>query len=196
MNSAGGRLASIVAPHTATLPPHEPVMWRKLLAKVHPDANGDHELFIWTMHLRDEVCRSGVATVPPSGTGSREGARPQPPPSPSPPKPSPDRIPFDRDPPLGFSELTARALAMADFGETLPLYADLLRLLVDCEEAYSGPLYDQQKRGASYKQLAAIAYKVGMSKERRIGWYRLAESIPLSMRHAGHILKELAERAA
>jgi hypothetical protein len=37
---------------------------------------------------------------------------------------------------------------------------------------------------------------VGMSVTERSGWYRIAESIPLSDRHAGHILKRLKERAA
>lgn len=36
---------------TPTLPPTEPAMWRKLLARAHPDAGGDHELFIWVCNL-------------------------------------------------------------------------------------------------------------------------------------------------
>ncbi len=178
-----------MSPRTATLPPTEPLMWRKLLAKVHPDAGGDHETFIWALHVRAAVCNG--ATVPPP----KEGARPQPPP---PPKSSsganPDRIPFDTSSASSFSELTTKALALADIGDVLPLYTDLLRLLADCEEVHAGTHHDQQKRGASYKQLAAIGHKVGMSKERRIEWYRLVERIPLSMRHAGHILKKFSER--
>lgn len=50
--------------------------------------------------------------------------------------------------------------------------------------------------GASYKQSAAVAYKAGMSKEPRVEWYRIAGSIPLSMRHAGHVLSRLQEGAA
>jgi hypothetical protein len=173
-------------------------MWRKLLGKVHPDANGDHELFIWAMSLRETICDG-------NGDSSTSGAttHANPPPRHEPrhePRPNADkadkadRIPFDTS--FTFSRLTVKAMAIVDIGEVLPLYADLLRLLADCEEFYSGPLYDQQKCGASYKQLAAIGHRIGMSKERRIGWYRLAESIPLSMRHAGHILKVLSERAA
>jgi hypothetical protein len=35
-----------------------------------------------------------------------------------------------------------------------------------------------------------------MSKEERVGWYRVAEGIPLSDRHAGHLLSKLKRRAA
>lgn len=125
---------------TPTLPPTEPAMWRKLLARVHPDSNGE----------------------------------------------------FDTS--LSFDELTIRALSIA--ASASPLYADLLMLLEDCKGGFIGPLYDQQRRGASYKQLAAIAHQVGMTKDQRIGWYRVVESIPLSMRHAGHVLSQLKEGAA
>jgi hypothetical protein len=49
----------------------------------------------------------------------------------------------------------------------------------------------QRRRGASYKQLAAIGHAVEMTKRERVGWYRVCESIPLSDRHAGHILSKL-----
>ncbi len=31
-------------------------MWRLLLARLHPDAGGDHELFLFACALKDEVC--------------------------------------------------------------------------------------------------------------------------------------------
>jgi hypothetical protein len=31
-------------------------MWRRLISRAHPDAGGDHELFIWTGAVRDVVC--------------------------------------------------------------------------------------------------------------------------------------------
>jgi hypothetical protein len=37
---------------------------------------------------------------------------------------------------------------------------------------------------------------VGMTKAERVQWYRIAEAIPLSQRHAGHILSRLKKRAA
>jgi hypothetical protein len=35
-----------------------------------------------------------------------------------------------------------------------------------------------------------------MTKAERIGWYRVAEDLPLSNRHAGHILSKLKKQAA
>ena len=31
-------------------------MWRMLLAKLHPDAGGDHELFLFASALKEGVC--------------------------------------------------------------------------------------------------------------------------------------------
>jgi len=69
-------------------------------------------------------------------------------------------------------------------------------LVGSCHPAEDGPLGDQQRRGASYKSLAAIGHRVGMTKAERIQWYRIAEAVPLSQRHAGHILSRLKRRAA
>jgi hypothetical protein len=75
-------------------------------------------------------------------------------------------------------------------------YGYLLRQVADCEPAEDEPLRDQQRRGASFKSLAAIGHRVGMTKAERVQWYRIAEAIPLSQRHAGHILSRLKRRAA
>ncbi len=64
-------------------------------------------------------------------------------------------------------------------------------VLVDCYPECDGPLAGQQESGASYKSLAAIGHKAGMSKSERGRWYRLSEEIPLTQRHAGHILSKL-----
>ena len=61
---------------------------------------------------------------------------------------------------------------------------------------HDGPLYDQQRRGATYKQLAAIGHAVGMSGAERAQWYDIARAVPLSQRHAGHILSRSKARAA
>jgi hypothetical protein len=69
-----------MSPKTATLPPSEPLRWRKLLSKVHPDAGGDHELFIWAMNLRELVCERGLPSrtvaspppPPPKGSAERD----------------------------------------------------------------------------------------------------------------------------
>ena len=166
-----------MSPRTPTLPPTEPTMWRKLLARTHPDAGGSHELFIWTNALRETV----------EGTLARpryEAPRYEPPPPDDKP-----RIPY----PAGtdFEEVTRTALRMAEVSGP---YGDALSLLVDCYPLEH--LVHEQGRGASYKRLAAIAHTWGMSKEERSGWYRVAEGIPLSDRHAGHILSKLKRRQA
>ena len=40
------------------MPSEERRVWRLLLARLHPDAGGDHELFLFACALRDEVCRA------------------------------------------------------------------------------------------------------------------------------------------
>jgi len=100
-------------------------------------------------------------------------------------------VPFDED---AFIEvLTDRAIAMAE--AVAEPYGYLLRQVADCYPAEYGPLHDQQCRGASYKSLAAIGHQVGMSKAERVQWYRIAEAIPLSQRHAGHILSQIKRQA-
>ena len=47
-------------------------MWRLLLARLHPDAGGDHDLFAFACAVRDEMCR-GERLV--EGTGSADRAR-------------------------------------------------------------------------------------------------------------------------
>jgi hypothetical protein len=47
-------------------------MWRLLLARLHPDAGGDHDLFAFACAVRDEMSRG---KRPEKDTGSEEGAR-------------------------------------------------------------------------------------------------------------------------
>jgi hypothetical protein len=101
-------------------------------------------------------------------------------------------VPFDEDALL--EVLTDRAVTMAD--AVAEPYGYLLRRLADCYPVSVGPLHDQQRRGASYKSLAAIGHRVGMTKDERVQWYSIAESVPLSQRHAGHILGKLQKAAA
>lgn len=169
---------------TPTKPPTDRGMWRKLKARVHPDVGGSHEEFLWVQAL-EEAIRSGEETT--------ESRPPRREPRPEPPKPESrivheeGRVPFPK--PADFETLTARALATA--AELSLLYGHLLLILEDCEPVDYEPLYDQQQRGATYKQLAAIGHGAGMSKAERVRWYRIAESIPMSCRHAGHILSQL-----
>lgn len=163
---------------TPTLPLDDRSMWRRLLARAHPDTGGTHELFIWAVALRDMVCdfslRAGaIAEADDYPSRRREDSTPS----------AGERVPFDED---AFLEvLTDRVIAMAE--AVAEPYGYLLRQLADCCPAEDGPLHYQQRRGASYKTLAAIGHTVGMSKAERVQWYRIAETIPLSQRHAGHI---------
>jgi hypothetical protein len=172
---------------TPTHPPTDRLMWRRLLARAHPDAGGTHELFIWTGTVRDVVC----------SLSHPAGGNPEPTDHPSrrrePSTPSTGaRVPFDEDAYL--EVLTDRAIKMAE--AVAEPYGYLLRKLADCHPAEVGPLRDQQRRGVSYRSLAAIGHQVGMSKEERVHWYRIAEAVPLSQRHAGHILSKLQKAAA
>ncbi len=162
-------------PRTHTLPANDPRMWRKVLARLHPDSGGEHELFLWGPVVRDLVC---------NGPGSRRTSpRTAPPPDDKP------RIPFHDF--ADFAALTARALERAAAGDG---YGRILALLADCQPLEH--LAHEQGRGASYKRLAAIAHTAGMTKAERVGWYRVAEGIPLADRHAGHILSRLKRAAA
>jgi hypothetical protein len=176
-------------PRTPTLPPTELTMWRKLLARTHPDAGGSHELFIWTRVLKDLVCGGQLHVEPkpePSEHPSRrrEGSTWRPTQADNKP-----RILYPTG--VDFKEATRAALRLAADNNA---YAEVLSLLMDCYPLEH--LAYEQERGASYKRLAAIAHAWGMSKAERTGWYRIAEGIPLSDRHAGHILNRLKRQAA
>ncbi len=71
-------------------------------------------------------------------------------------------------------------------------YAAALRLLHDCSPIEG--LVREQERGATYRQLAAIGHLLSMTGPQRGRWYRLAESVPLAQRHAGHVLSKLKGR--
>jgi hypothetical protein len=165
-----------MSPRTPALPPTDKAMWRRVIARTHPDGGGDHELFIWTCATRDVICGGELGTEIPRRSRDHE----------------PDRVPFDRY--ANFEVLTDRAVTMAT--AVAQPYGYLLRLLSGCYPVAEGALHNQQGRGASYRSLAAIGHAVGMSKAERVQWYAIAESIPLSQRHAGHILSRLQREAA
>ena len=173
---------------TVTYPPDHRGMWRRLVGRAHPDAGGDDNLFIWAMATRDAICDGDLGPEIPrrqhrdDTSRRREGST----------SGTPDRVPFDQL--ADFGVLTDRALSMAE--AVAEPYAYLLRQVADCYPAWEGPLYDQQSCGATYKTLAAIGHTVGMTKPERVQWYRIAEAVPLSQRHAGHILSRLKRQAA
>ena len=167
---------------TQTRSPTDVSMWRRLVGRAHPDAGGDHELFIWTSRLRTVVCGGEFETIkrkPAKGGTPRpsEASAPR------------ERVPFDPGEAEDHNELTRRAIALGrEAGEP---YASLLELLADC---YSDlEFYEQECVGATYKQLAALAHRSGMTRKQRVKWYRIAESVPLSQRHAGHVFARMTK---
>ena len=149
-------------------------MWRLLLALAHPDRGGSHELFLWARGVREYV--AGDALDPPLHERPRRTTTA-----------ADARVPFDAD--ADHDRLTGRALGLA--GAVPGAYAYLLRLLSDCRASHHGRLLAEQRRGASYKQLAAIGHAAGMDVAARAAWYRVAEDVPLSYRMAAHILDKL-----
>jgi hypothetical protein len=154
---------------TSTMPPDDTNMWRKVLKRVHPDAGGDHDLFIWISSLKESVSNAQLSPPPPR----------EPPPRPPAPQ-TEDRDSVEVDPALSFDEITESALAVNEYP-----YDEVLSLLRTC--AGRG----RRHKGATYKQLAAIAHRVGMSKSQRCRWYRVAEDVQLSRKHASHIMDSL-----
>lgn len=52
--------------------PNDPRMWRLLLARLHPDAGGDHELFVFASTVKDAVCDEEVPRRTPVSRRSAE----------------------------------------------------------------------------------------------------------------------------
>lgn len=160
--------------------------WRRLKATCHPDAGGDHELFLWIVALEEYVHANltGFGREAPYSAGQSRRADSE----------QPDRIPFDPHECGDHLALNLRALGIAD--EVEEPYASLLRLLVDCGAGWSGREQVLERRGATWRSVAAIAHEAGLSYEQRQRWYRIAEYVPLSQKMAGHILSRLKEEAA
>ena len=167
---------------TPTKPWHDKGMWRRLGARVHPDAGGSHKDLIWASKVEQLVC-SGLP-----GAGS----------APEPPQTRPEqtrtadpkrfRFPPDSD----FEALTRRAAMLAD-GVPAP-YRAVLRLLRDCERLAG--FEEKQRLGATYERLAAIAHAAGFTYHGRQRWYEIAASVLLPVRRAGHLLGKPKRGAA
>jgi hypothetical protein len=177
-----------VSPLTLTAPPTDRSMWRKLLRLAHPETGGDGELFIWVRALYEHVAGSGIDDAHGAAYERRQ----------PPPHHRADGARVGFGPNFAgadsFEALTSRALAYAErLGEP---FAGLLWLLRDCRPAppYDTALVRQERQGATYRSLARAAHAVGMSKQQRVPWYGVAEKIPLSQRHVGHIISELERR--
>ena len=164
---------------TPTLPPNDPRMWRRALARLHPDSGGEHELFLWGTVVRDLVCADEPRQA--SIYRTPENAA---------------RVPYDAT--LGFVDefvtLTLRAVSVGRHAEEP--YRSVLALLIDCPADDHGRAAARQERGATYRQLGRIAHGAGMTPGQRRRWYDLARSIPLSERHASHLIGRMRGRFA
>ena len=180
----------------------DPRMWRRLLARTHPDTGGDHELFVWTQSvLREAIKQNQQSPVTDLFEQMLSEWNQRPPASRKPRKKKPrsedrskNHILFETD--LSFDELTARALEMAkDFGEP---YDHIFSLLAGCEAPApdEGPeAVAEAHTGAGYAVLADVGRVLGLDKKGRYPIYRHSEEVPLTQRHARHLLRE-AERLA
>lgn len=168
---------------TPTVPLDDRRMWRRAIAALHPDRGGDHEACVWIQAVREHVC-GGHATDG-ARTGRQEAERRHGSSSSG----EADRVPYP--PSTDFAEATRRALARAEIGDD---YGLLLATLRSCFS--KAEMRHEQERGASYRRLAAIGHMSGFDARRRGEWYEVARSIPLSDRHAGHILGALKRRSA
>ncbi|MBV9454795.1 MAG: hypothetical protein JOZ19_11860, partial [Rubrobacter sp.] len=165
-----------MSPYPPVLPPTDGSMWRRALARVHPDAGGDDALFVWLMNVRDTLGGGALRFSDPSSSTSSSrtvGTHHE-------------RINYDGS--LEFFELTSRALSVGQSVEEP--YRSMLRLLIDCVEVDRGHGYTAQYQGATYKQLAYIGHLVGLDGPARHRWYAIAEGIPLAARHATHIIQK------
>jgi hypothetical protein len=169
---------------TLTALPTDRTMWRALLLRVHPDHGGTEELFVWVSALKEHVAGDGIEPIVddrPRRARYRDYAAKE-----------SERVSFDSF--ADHDALTDRAVAMAD--AVAEPFASLLRSLSGCYPSADGPRYCQQRKGATYKQLAAIGHRVGMTRAERTQLYRICESVPLSQRPASHIFSYLEARAA
>ena len=177
-------------------------MWRRLLARTHPDSGGDHELFVWAQSVRDTVEQGQNGPIvdllahmfrnPPSRPAPQKDSR-------SKKKPWSERrskqhIPFETE--LSFGELTARALKMAqEFEEP---YGRIFSLLEGCGAPSPDDVPEEiedAEIGAGYAVLADVGRALGLDGRGRVSIYNHAREIPLTQRHARYLLREV-ERLA
>jgi len=155
-------------------------MWRRALARAHPDSGGSHEDFVWIQNVREHVCSGGVnqATSPPPPPESwivHEDGR--------------ESFAEVAD----FGELTSKALYLVRQNRPHPI-ARILRLLEDCV-SLPRPRREES-RGARHKQCAYVAHLAGLYRKHRSEWYSLCEFLALSHRHLAHFITKLKEEQA
>jgi hypothetical protein len=170
-----------VSPKTAMpAPVHDRHYWRRLLARAHPDSGGSHTLFLWALGVREFVAGDEIEPPRKEHTPPRRSTKA-------------DSLRVTFDPSRTFDEITAAALAMAaDLEEP---YRALLGLLEGAQQVRedAGPVYRQQRTGATFKSKAALGHKASMNGTQGSRLYRIAEELCLTQAHVGHLHKKLAE---
>jgi hypothetical protein len=168
-------------PNTLCPHPTDRRMWKRALARVHPDSGGSEALFVWLNNVRGYVLDDTIEDEP-------QRARREPPEHPR----SGERIAFSEGASRFHSHhhLTRHIVKIAEsYGE----YGWVLSLLEDC---YPAPARDlrlqgQEAEGATYRQIAYISHLANFDSDQRRQLYRICEGLPLSQRQAGHIIKRL-----
>lgn len=178
-----------MTPHTVSPVPLDDRRMRRLfLARLHEDGGGSHELSLYGQALYEaaterasqgpscsncpRVRHGGERSADDDGIVHEDG-----------------RVPFPEF--ADFEELKRRALRRAEIGDA---YGQLLALLVDCRPLPE--MRERQRRGASYRMLAAIGHTVDFDTRERSSWYRICEAVTLSDNNARHILDRLNGRRA
>lgn len=186
---------------SSPFPFDDPKMWRRLLARVHPDAGGSEELFVFAQALREEVSsKPRLISNPLDDLISRlwreHADRPRPKARPkdrnAPEGRSNARVSFETT--LSFEELTARAMGIAE-GLGKP-YDRIVSLLEGCalpDPEGDPKLLDEARFGAAYWRLADVGYALGLDGRGRAGLYRIARDTPLSGYHALRLLEKVQE---
>jgi hypothetical protein len=160
-------------------------MWRRLLARLHPDAGGDGELFTFGQAVREQVTGDGRCDRCLAHSYSEYGSSTNA-------SEAKERIDFN--PPTGdpFEHLRMILGVAKDVPNP---FRDVLLLLIDCPTEDHGRAFASQATGASYRQLAYLAHLAGFSDEERQRWYSLAEDLSLSGRHVSHLISTLKAAA-
>lgn len=178
----GGSIAKTQTPAPLT----DSGFWRRVLARVHPDAGGNHEEFLFLSAARERVescrgrCDRGPGPGPECG-GSRSyetGAD----------RTGADRIRFPEGR-VDHVELVARARGLAR-GHGRVLGAVLARL-AGYQQATSGRARLAEQRGATYKQVRYLAALADVAPREM---YEAAERVPMSQAMVGYLITELKER--
>jgi hypothetical protein len=170
-----------MSPHTVRAPVYDREHWNRLLRLCHPKGAGDEDLFLWAKGVYDFVTSDEPEPAP------REQPKH---------KKSTDRVDFSgvEERFSSHADLVEHALEVA-YSIEEPFHS-MLSGLEDLEPAPRGDLQllRAEQQGCTFKQAAYAAHLANLSKKHRMDFYKLCQSLPMSQRMCGHIIKRLQER--